>query len=240
MNTIYLDLNGKMYCIMINVCQWVALPPVRYLKDSVQAYIGLVRNICQKAKCFTFWMIFFIVSQSAELDNQYLQTFLSICEGIGIPMAPDKTIGPVTCLTFLGIELDTVQQKARLPKDKIEKSLFMINDFLGRKKVNLKDLQSLCGLLNFACSVIVPGRAFLRRLFDLTRGLRKPYYRVRLRKGCKDDLKMWKNFLENFNGKCFFIDQVWISSDKLQLYRCVRELRLWGCFSTELVLWSVE
>lgn len=29
---------------------------------------------------------------------------------------------------------------------------------------------------------------------------------------------MWKNILENFNGKCFFIDQVWISSDRLQLY----------------------
>lgn len=51
----------------------------------------------------------------------------------------------------------------------------MIKDFLYRKKVTLKELQSLYGLLNFACQA---GRAFLRRLFDLTRGLQKPHHRV--------------------------------------------------------------
>lgn len=37
---------------------------------------------------------------------------------------------------------------------------------------------------------------------------------------------MWKNILENFNGKCFFIDQVWISSDKLQLRQGTSVMRL--------------
>ena len=50
----------------------------------------------------------------------------------------------------------------------------------NRKSVTLKELQSLIGLLNFACCVVVPGRAFLRRLIDLTRGVRKPTHHVRL------------------------------------------------------------
>ena len=133
-------------------------------------------------------------------------------------MAPEKTIGPVTCLTFLGIELDTVRQEARLPQEKLTKSLHMINDFLHRKKVTLQELQSLCGLLNIACTVVVSGRAFLRRLFNLTKGLRKPHHRVKLNKGCKEDLLVWKEFLENFNGKCFFIDDIWVTNDQLQLY----------------------
>ena len=37
-----------------------------------------------------------------------------------------------------------------------------------RKKVQLKKLQSVIGLLNFACIAICPGNAFLRRFIDLT------------------------------------------------------------------------
>ena len=48
-----------------------------------------------EGKMFHIMDDFLMVSQSAELGEQYLQTFLSVCEGIGIPMAPGKTIGPV-------------------------------------------------------------------------------------------------------------------------------------------------
>lgn len=44
-----------------------------------------------------------------------------------------------------------------------------------RKKVTLGDLQSLVGLLSFACYVVVPGRAFLRPVIDLTCGVKNPY-----------------------------------------------------------------
>lgn len=102
---------------------------------------------------------FLIVAQTKELTDYNLKTFLHICKEIGIPMAPDKTIGPDTSITFLGIELDTVKQEARLPQDKLSKCLEIICEFLHRKKVTLKELQSLCGLLNFACQVVIPGRA---------------------------------------------------------------------------------
>ena len=67
---------------------------------------------------------------------------------------------------------------------------YMISEFLGRKKVTLKEVQSLGGLLNFACSVIKPGRAFLRRLIDLTVGIRSPHHLIRLNKEVKEDLKV--------------------------------------------------
>jgi len=56
-------------------------------------------------------------------------------------MAPNKTVGPEKVLTFLGIELDTENQVARLPDDKLLKCLSMIKAFLSRKKVTLKELQ---------------------------------------------------------------------------------------------------
>ena len=70
--------------------------------------------------------------------------------------------------------------EARLPPDKLVKSQDLISGFLRRRKVTLREIQSLTGLLNFACSVVVPGRAFLRRLIDLTIGIRHPHFLIRL------------------------------------------------------------
>jgi hypothetical protein len=40
----------------------------------------------------------------------------------------------------------------------------------GKIKMTFREIQSLIGLLNFACCVVVSGRAFLRRLISLTVG----------------------------------------------------------------------
>ena len=66
-------------------------------------------------------------------------------------MAPEKTCGPSTNISFAGIELDTLLSEARLPPEKLEKCKSIISDFVNRKKVTLKEIQSLNGLLNFAC-----------------------------------------------------------------------------------------
>ena len=104
---------------------------------------------------------FLIVAKSQSLCQDQLHLFLDLCSYLGIPIAPEKTCGPATTLSFAGIELDSVSFEARLPLDKIDKCLSLIASFLTRKKVTLKEIQSLTGMLNFACSVVVPGRAFL-------------------------------------------------------------------------------
>jgi hypothetical protein len=47
-------------------------------------------------------------------------------------------VGPATTLTFLGIELDTEKQEARLPDEKLEKCFNLVEVFLHRKKVTLE------------------------------------------------------------------------------------------------------
>lgn len=111
---------------------------------------------------------YLLVAPSMQLCQQQLDLFLSLCTYLGIPIAPEKTCGPTTSLSFAGIELDSVLLEARLPLDKTEKCVSLISEFCRRKKVTLREIQSLVGLLNFACSVIRPGQAFLRRLIDLT------------------------------------------------------------------------
>ena len=89
------------------------------------------------------------------------------------------------------------------------------------------------GLLNFCCRVILPGRPFLRRVIDLTIGLKQPHHRKKLSRGATEDLKLWLFFLEQFNGKWFFLQEQWISSSVMQLYTdAAAKLGFGGMFNT--------
>ena len=147
-----------------------------------------------------------------------LGQLISLCHHLGVPLAPEKTVGPDTVLQFAGITLDSVRKEARLPDEKLQKCRMLLHNFYKRRTVKLKELQSLIRLLNFTCQVIVPGRAFLRRLIDLTKGVRHPHHHIRLCKGSKQDLLLWIQFLDEFNGKSFFLDDTWETSHTLELY----------------------
>ena len=123
---------------------------------------------------------FFFIAPSRAKCSEDLYMFLDMCNFLGVPIAQDKTVGPNTTLQFAGIELDSVRQEARLPLDKLTKCRALLNYFHRKRSVTLRELQSLIGLLNFCCSVVIPGRAFLPRLIDLTTGLTSPYYHIRL------------------------------------------------------------
>ena len=81
-------------------------------------------------------------------------------------MAEEKTFLHTQVLSFLGYELDSVKMEVRLLSNKLQKCLSLIQEFLTKPKFTLKTLQSIIGTLNFACAVVLPGRAFLRRLID--------------------------------------------------------------------------
>ena len=165
---------------------------------------------------------------------------LDLCTYLGVLMAPEKTVGPENILVFAGIELDTLRMEARLPLDKTTKCKTLISTFLRRKKVTLREIQSLIGLLNFACSVVVPGPAFLRRLIDLTKGVKFPHHFIRLNKSSKADLGLWQSFLDNFNGRSFFLNDAWHDLLSLNLYTdAAGSLGYGGIFGSEWFFRSV-
>ena len=134
---------------------------------------------------------FLTVASDRQLCQSQLDLFIDLCSYVGILIATEKTFGPLTTLSFAAIELDSVLMEARSPPDKLKKCSALLLEFLYRKKATLREVQSLTGLLSFACSVIVPGRAFLRRLIDLTVGIQCPHHLIRLSKDVKEDLKVW-------------------------------------------------
>ena len=161
---------------------------------------------------------FLFIAPNKDKCSKDLHHFLAMCKFLGVPIAEEKTVGPDTTLQFAGIELDSVHQEARLPLDKLTKCRTLLHLFYKKRSVTLRELQSLIGLLNFCCSVVIPGRAFLRRLIDLTTGLTRPHHHIRLNREAKLDIRMWLDFLDNFNGRAFFLSDRWDNSSTLELY----------------------
>ncbi len=72
----------------------------------------------------------------------------SVCQRLGLPLHPDKTVGPSTRLTVLGIELDTILQIARLPPTKLQDLKLLLRDWSSRKWCTRIQLESLIGKLH--------------------------------------------------------------------------------------------
>ena len=101
----------------------------------------------------------------------------------------------------MGILIDTVAFKLRLPADKLQRLQVLI---LGRHALARSWSLSLGTCLMWQRLNIRPGRTFLRELFRLMHLAKAPHHYVRLSAGAKADLAWWKCFLQSWNGSSFF------------------------------------
>jgi hypothetical protein len=161
---------------------------------------------------------FFVGPAASDMCKSALDNVMLLASDIGIPIKHEKTVQPTTCITINGFEIDSVNMTARLPADKVQKIRDSLDDFRKHKKVTLQELQSLVGLLNFATAVVIPGRTFLRRLYDLTVGIKKQSHVIRLTVSARADLEGWYLFMRTFNGKSLFLFDNVISSDSIKMF----------------------
>ena len=129
----------------------------------------------------------------------------SVCQSLGLPLHPDKTVGPTTCLIVLGIELDSVLQIARLPAIKLLALKGLLTEWGARKWCTRVQLESLIGKLHHACLVVWPGRTFLRRMINLLCAFRSRDHPIRLNVEFRLDLHWWIEFLDYWNGTSFIL-----------------------------------
>ena len=148
---------------------------------------------------------------------------------IGIPLAPDKCEGPTTCITFLGIELNSMDMTARLPQDKLSELQTIITSWVGKKFCTRKELESLVGKLSHACAVVDLGRTFLQRLINLLRDSNQRQKFIRLTKQARLDLQWWRDFLPTWNGISFFDLPEWapVADIELSTDASCRRQRWW-------------
>jgi len=172
----------------------------------------------------------FIFMAIIKEQCQYLlDEFSQLCQELGVPVADEKTVGPVTCLTYLGYELDSVAMEIRIPQDKLKEILQQIETFLSKPKVTLRQLQSLTGSLAFCAKAMPSARAFVRRMYSAMKYAKRPFHKVRVTKGMREDISMWKLFLTEYNGVSLMLKNGWSSSGDLQLFTDSAGHSKFGC-----------
>ena len=119
---------------------------------------------------------------------------------LNIPIEGSKLEGPLPCLTFLGIEVDTVSLQLHLPSDKLANLKDSLSDSIQRRTMSKKNLQKLTGLLQFATKVVCYGRSFLRRLYAMQEICSHPNHFIRLNLPARADIMWWHLFVEKWNG----------------------------------------
>ena len=70
---------------------------------------------------------------------------------LNVPITPGKTYAPTQTLEFLGITLDSIRMLALLPHDKLNQARTLLKNWRKRSSCQLRELQSLIGVLQFAC-----------------------------------------------------------------------------------------
>ncbi len=165
---------------------------------------------------------FLLVGSSGKIEDssctRLVKILEDVCQKFGIPLSEEKAVGPSTSLTYLGLEIDTVRQLVLIPEVKLLAIREKVRSLLQASEITLRELQSVIGSLSFVSKAVPPGRAYLRRLIDLTCGIKKSWCKLKLSMGAKKDLEMWLLFLDHFNGSTIFPDQAWSECANLQLF----------------------
>ena len=136
----------------------------------------------------------------------------------------EKTEWGTTLIVFLGTLIDARNRIVSIPAQKIEKAVPLISEVLCKKnrKLTVKQLQKICGFLNFLGHAIVPGRAFTRCLYTYTSGCKhlKAHHHIRMSFEIKKDLEMWLEFVQHPSVYCrgfMDFDKTW-NADEIKLF----------------------
>ena len=178
---------------------------------------------------------FFVALLKVTCDSK-MKEFLMICQIINFPVSEEKTYWGTTQLSFLGLLINMVLYQILIPREKVQLAQDIIMDMLARvsKKKTLKELQRLCGILNFFDKCIIPARTFTRRLYAKTaqkeRTL-KPGHHIAIDREMRLDLELWLRFFKHptvFSRKITDFDKTYQAED-IHMYSDSSRNPLLGC-----------
>ena len=107
---------------------------------------------------------FFTVHKLNHTCGYIMGTFKQVCYEIGMPISPEKSVGSVQVIEFLGLTIDSVLMVVRVPDDKLQDISSILITMITKCKATGYELESLAGKLNFISRIIPAGRSFIQRI----------------------------------------------------------------------------
>ena len=106
--------------------------------------------------CVNYLDDFLVMGKNFQECQKAQLQLHSVLRRLGFYLSYKKIRSPAQIQTYLGVELDSVSMKLRLPDDKLAKLYEELAFFKGRLRATKKQLQHLCGILGH-CSTLVRG-----------------------------------------------------------------------------------
>ena len=101
----------------------------------------------------------------------WVVSFKQVCQEIGMPVSPEKAVGLVQVIQFLGLTIDTILMVIKVLDDKRTDILKILTKRVQKRKATSLDLQSLVGKLNFLCKAFPAGKPFIQNVYQTFVGI---------------------------------------------------------------------
>lgn len=118
-------------------------------------------------------------------------SLIALLRQLGLRINWKKVVDPCQCLTYLGLEIDTVKGTLKLDKQKAIHIQEDLNEYLTKKRLSKRQLQSLAGKLNWAAHVHPWGKAFMASFFHSIGLLVKPHHKFLVNSTMIKDMHWW-------------------------------------------------
>jgi hypothetical protein len=187
----------------------------------------------------------FCVVDPAESCARVMGTLVALLAELGLPLQEEKFLTegiPSTCITFLGIEVDSVTMELRLPEDKKIELRRLLQNWRGRSRARVREIQSLAGTLGFAASVIRPARLYTARIFEALRGHSGPQTWVPLSREFQEDVTWWQQVGVAWSGKAIIPSTFPLSPAAAEFYTDASDVGFGGVFHDRFFAgtWTAE
>ena len=128
--------------------------------------------------------------------------FETICDRLGLKIAPEKSAYPSTRMEWLGFVFDTVTMEVTIPESKLQEIIHLADEWTEKPRATRREYQSIAGKLNHIALCVIPARRFMARILTALRATPLHGW-IPLPMDVRLDIAWFARYAQQSNGRYF-------------------------------------